>query len=82
MKGKPDVICRQETWLEQSLEFIIKSYTSVRRDRVVENGGACSRFVKRGFQYRELKKENEKWEDIAIEVWTNVGKMKIRQLEL
>lgn len=73
---KPDIICIQETWLKYSLDFVIKGYTSVRRDRGEGNSGGCDTFVKRGVQYRELKKESD-LEYIIIEVWTKVGNVKV-----
>ena len=41
---KPDVICVQESWLKRSLDFVIKGYSSIRRDRVEGNGGGCVTF--------------------------------------
>lgn len=76
MKYKPDVICIQETWLKESLDFVIRGYSCVRRDRVGGNGGGCATFVRKGIQYRELKKGNEQ-EYIIIEVWTRVGSVRV-----
>lgn len=73
---KPDVICIQETWLKQSLDFVIKGYISIRRDRVEGNDGGCAIFVKRGLQFREVKKGGD-LEYIVIEIWTNSGSMGI-----
>ena len=33
LRQKPNVICIQETWLKPQLDFIIKGYAAVRRDR-------------------------------------------------
>lgn len=38
---------------------MIKGYSSIRRDRVEGNGGGCVTFVKRGLQFRELKKGDD-----------------------
>ncbi len=39
MKEKPDVICIQESWLNSRLDFVLKGYVSVRRDRDDGKGG-------------------------------------------
>lgn len=39
LKKKPEVICIQETWLKPSLDFVIKGYDSIRRDRGEGSGG-------------------------------------------
>lgn len=68
----PDVICVQESWLKSHLDFVIKGFTSIRRDRVgSSDGGGCVTFVKNGLQFRELKKSVE-LEVLCIEVWTKV----------
>lgn len=51
-KEKPDIICVQESWLKPNLDFVIKGYDGVRKDRKEGNGGGCVPFVKRGVQYR------------------------------
>lgn len=56
LNDKPDVICVQESWLKSSLDFVIKGYSSIRRDGVGGNGGGCVTFIKRGLRFRELKK--------------------------
>lgn len=76
MEQKPDVVCIQETWLKQSLDFVIKGYTCVRRDRGEGIGGGCATFVRRGVQYREIKKGNE-LEYVIIELWTRMGSIKV-----
>ena len=76
MHVKPDVICIQETWLKGVLDFVLKGYTSLRRDRQGGNGGGCAIFVKEGLQIRELKRGDE-WEFIAIEIWSKEGSIKV-----
>lgn len=68
MKDKPDVICIQESWLNPRLEFVLKGYISVRRDRVEGKGGGCVSFVKEGIPYRVLEK-GETMEYIVVEIW-------------
>lgn len=68
MKDKPDVICIQESWLNPTLEFVLKGYISVRRDREEGKGGGCVNFVKEGIPYRVLDK-GEAMEYIVVEIW-------------
>ena len=58
-ESKPDVICVQESWSTQSIEFVIKGYSSLRSDRGEGNGGGCATFIKKGLQYRELQRGKE-----------------------
>ncbi len=51
MKEKPDVICIQESWLNSRLDFVLKGYVSVRRDRDDGKGGGCVTFIKEGMPY-------------------------------
>lgn len=51
-KTKPIIICIQETWLKPNLDFVIKGYDNVRRDRKEGNGGGCITLIKQGTQYR------------------------------
>lgn len=73
---KPDVICVQETWLKPSLDFIIRGYECVRRDRQGGNGGGCATFIRNGVQYRMVSKGKD-LECIVIEVWGKEGKVNI-----
>uniref|UniRef100_A0A3Q2ZQ74 Reverse transcriptase domain-containing protein n=1 Tax=Kryptolebias marmoratus TaxID=37003 RepID=A0A3Q2ZQ74_KRYMA len=73
---KPEIICIQETWLKTRLEFVIKGYVSVRRDRQEGNGGGCGIFIKQDIQYKLLGK-GEKLEYIVIEVWEEQEKFRI-----
>lgn len=50
LKNKPEVICVQETWLKQVLDFVIKGYDSIQRDRSEGSGGGCIIFVKQRMQ--------------------------------
>lgn len=45
---KPNVICIQETWMIPKLEFSIKGYSSVRRDRENGKGGGVITFIQKG----------------------------------
>lgn len=74
LKEKPNIICVQETWLVPRLDFLIKGYNSLRRDREVGKGGGVVIFIQRGIQYKEIKKGNE-LEYIAIEVRSSEDKM-------
>ena len=56
MENKPDVICIEETWLKSSIDFVIKGYVSVRRDRGDSKGGGCATSMKQGIPYREIAK--------------------------
>jgi len=44
VKEKPNVICVQETWLIPRLDFNIKGYNAVRRDRKNGKGGGIMTF--------------------------------------
>lgn len=48
LEVKPNVICIQESWLIPRLDFGIKGYMSVRRDRDSGNGGGVVTFIQRG----------------------------------
>lgn len=51
----PDVVCVQETWLQQHLDFVIPGFSSVRYDRPNnQNGGGCATFLKDGLAFREI----------------------------
>lgn len=80
LKKKPEMICVQETWLKPALEFVIKGYDSIRRDRVGDNGGGggggCIIFIKQGIQYKVLGKGTE-LEYVIIKVWTKEGTIRI-----
>lgn len=38
---KPDVLCIQETWLRPTLDFVLRGYHTVRRDRTEGSGEGC-----------------------------------------
>lgn len=42
---QPDIICVQETWLKPNLDFIIRGYSSIRKDRINGNGGGYAIFI-------------------------------------
>jgi len=54
LEHKPSVICVQESWLKPNLQFAVPGYKSVRKDRVVKQGGWVVTFIKEGTIYREL----------------------------
>jgi exonuclease III len=68
MEVKPDVICVQESWLKPKLDFVIKGFVSVRRDREEGNGGGCVTFIKSEIQCRMVGKGRE-IEYVVVEVW-------------
>ena len=70
MKGKPQVICIQETFLKPVLDLVIYGYVGIRRDRSEGEGagGGCVTFIKRGISYRVLEIGTEQ-ESRVVEVW-------------
>lgn len=68
MKEKPDVICIQESWLKPGLDFVLKGYSAVRRDREEGNGGGCVTFIGKGVQYRKVA-IGKTSEYVVVEVW-------------
>ena len=42
LSERPNVLCIQETWLKPELDFIIKGYTAIRRDRKSGRGGGVA----------------------------------------
>lgn len=76
VKEKPNIICVQETWLIPRLDFVIKGYNAVRRDRENGKGGGVITFIQRGLQYREIKKGGE-LEYVTVEVWVKEGNIKV-----
>lgn len=88
LEVKPDIICIQESWLIPRLDFVIKGYISVRRDRDSGKGGGVITFIQRGLQYKEVRKGDD-LEYVTVEVWSREGKILIinfynpcRQLEM
>ncbi len=71
MKEKPDVICIQESWLNSRLDFVLKGYVSVRRDRDDGKGGGCVTFIKEGMPYRVVEK-GVTMEYIVVEIWSGM----------
>jgi exonuclease III len=68
MKDKPDVICIQESWLKPGLDFVLKGYITVRRDREGGNGGGCVTFIRVGIPYRKVGM-GETIEYVVVEIW-------------
>lgn len=88
MRVKPNVICIQESWLSPKLDFVIKGYTSIRRDREAGKGGGVITFIQKGIQYRDIKRGDD-LEFTIVEVWSKEGNIDLinfynpcRQLQL
>lgn len=71
LEVKLNVICVQESWLIPRLDFVIKGYISVRRDRDSGKGGGIITFIQRGLQFREVRKGKD---------WSTAGKILIINL--
>ncbi|XDV19101.1 hypothetical protein PO909_024666 [Leuciscus waleckii] len=67
MEEKLNVICVRESWLKPKLDFVIKGYVSVRRDREEGTGDGCVTFINSGIQYRMVGKGSEIY--VVVEVW-------------
>lgn len=76
LEVKPDIICIQESWLIPRLDFVIKGFISVRRDRDSGKGGGVITFIQRGLQYKEVRKGDD-LEYVTVEVWSREGKILI-----
>lgn len=50
-KNAPDILCIQVTWVKPVLDFTIKGYDSVCRDREEVNGCGCIIFIKQDTQF-------------------------------
>ena len=75
LSEKPNVICVQETWLRPHLDFIIRGYVAVRRDRGNGSGGGVATFIKHGLGFRTLNISKDA-EAILIEAW--IGNTSVR----
>lgn len=76
LKEKPNIICIQETWLKPLLNFTIKGYVSVRKDRESGQGGGVATFIQNGMCYR-VNHISTDHESIVVKVWTDKGKVDI-----
>ncbi|KAI2660328.1 putative RNA-directed DNA polymerase from transposon BS [Labeo rohita] len=56
-----------ETWLRPNLDFVIRGYVAVRRDRDEGSAGGCATFIKQGLPYRILGLGKE-LEYVVVEV--------------
>lgn len=54
--------------MKAQLDFIIKGYTTIRKDWKEGNGGGCATFIKQGMQYRQVPVE-EDLEAVSVDVW-------------
>ena len=43
---KPDIICIQESWLNNEINFKLNNYSMVRKDRQLGTGGGVCIFIK------------------------------------
>jgi len=69
LEEKPDVICIHETWLKSQLDFFIKGYNAIRRDRESGRGGGVMTFIQNGMSYKVIR-INTEHESITVKVWT------------
>jgi len=69
---KPNVICIQETWVKPQLDFIIKGYNGVRRDREPGRGGVVATFIQNGMKYK-VAQINSNYDSIRSKIWTKIG---------
>ena len=73
---KPNVICVQETWLKPQMDFTVKGYIAVRKDRESGKGGGVATFIQNGMCHKIVHVSTEH-ESIVIKVWTDRGKIDI-----
>ena len=73
---KPNVICVQETWLKPQLDFTMKGYVAVRKDRESGRGGGVATFIQNGL-YHKIVHVSTEHESIVIKVWIDRGKIDI-----
>ena len=73
---KPNVMCIQQTWLKPQLDFIIKGYTAVRRDREPGGGGGVATIIHIGGSYKLMHASTDH-EAILIQVWRDRGPIDI-----
>ena len=70
--NKPDIICIQESWLKENINYKLNNYSVIRKDRkFTRDGGVCV-FVKNNITYKV--KENDfvnNVEYIHIEIFIN-----------
>ena len=72
---RPHIICIQETWLKEELNFKIPGYNIFRKDREGIGGGVLIA-VKEGITC-DLDKEWDIFETISVKVKTNIGWIKV-----
>ena len=54
---KPDIICIQESWLKNTVNFKLNNYSIVRKDRKFERGGGVCVFIKNSITYKIIENE-------------------------
>lgn len=69
MKPRPNVICIQETWLNESRTFSIEGYTAHRMDRKNRRGGGVAIFVADGIPFRNINMSSELLEVAAVDIF-------------
>ena len=74
LKDKPNVLCVQETWLKPQLDFVVKGFTAVRKDRRWETGrgGAVATFIQTGMSNKVVYVSTGH-EAIGIKIWAERG---------
>ena len=49
---KPDIICIQESWLKNRINYALDNYSIIRKDRIGERGGGVCIFIKNNIAYK------------------------------
>ncbi|EFX77420.1 hypothetical protein DAPPUDRAFT_106000 [Daphnia pulex] len=72
MTSPPNIICIQETWLDESKEFEIDGcFDHIRADRRDRIGGGVATFVAIGTPFRQIDLPPSTLEAVAVEVFTD-----------
>lgn len=71
MTSPPNIICIQETWLDESKEFEIDGFDHIRADRRDRIGGGVATFVAIGTPFRQIDLPPSTLEVVAVEVFTD-----------
>ena len=78
IKTQPDLICVAETLLKPTQKFNLESYEIIRKDREgTHAAGGVAILIKSGVQYTNLNLIFNKIEAIAIEMYSNNGKISV-----
>ena len=71
LTNPPNIICLQETWLDESKEFTIDGYSSHRTDRKNRTGGGVAIFIANGIAHRSLTITSDVMEVAAVQIFAN-----------